>query len=47
MKRGDLYPRAEEQYGEYMAEYECCGISFETEEELRRHRGDVHGAKEE
>ncbi len=28
-----------------MAEYECCGMNFETEEEYLEHRAKVHGEK--
>ncbi len=27
----------------HMGEYECCGMSFETEEAFKKHRADVHG----
>lgn len=26
-----------------MAEYECCGMSFESEEDLKEHMAEAHG----
>lgn len=26
-----------------MGEYECCGMAFETEQEFKKHRAEVHG----
>lgn len=30
-----------------MAEHECCGMSFETEDELKKHLAEAHGEEAE